>query len=177
MASIKTNADPSGILVGEYGKPRMPGIEFSVSHTDAWVACAISSDPVGIDVETLPADDGDDRLPDALERSFSRSERAWLESLPLAARRLSVYFIWTRKEAYLKALGLGIPGGLDSFSAVPSGYGAFERVDDPRRSGPSGWVATMPRAGNSAVISVCVLGARPRKRLDLRFLPEGAAER
>lgn len=86
--------------------PEYRDIRISISHTDGLVACLISDqEMVGVDVEKIRS--SDDLLllaPELLSRSEQRSlatlsGEAWL-------RRFFEY--WTLKEAYAKALGLGL---------------------------------------------------------------------
>jgi 4'-phosphopantetheinyl transferase len=91
------------------GKPALRGgPRFSVSHSDAIAVLAVSGDrEVGVDVEALrPVRD-----PDALARRWLPADE--LEAY-LAARGdvpgEAFLRLWTRREAYLKALGVGISG-------------------------------------------------------------------
>lgn len=69
-------------------------VDFSVSHSDGCVVCALStSGRVGVDVEAL----GDVTAAD-FRRYLSDAERAWAGH---SARRF--YSVWTRKEAVVKA--------------------------------------------------------------------------
>jgi 4'-phosphopantetheinyl transferase len=54
------------------------------------------------------------------ERFFTPAEAAALRSLPADRSSEAFFHIWTRKEAFLKALGLGLSHGLERFAvAVP----------------------------------------------------------
>lgn len=89
-------------------------LHFSLSHTDGFVACAVSScERVGIDVEAT------DRPVSHLEIArtfFSSAEHADLISLPPAQQKDRFFDLWTLKEAYAKARGLGLQLPLDEFS-------------------------------------------------------------
>lgn len=52
---------------------------------------------------------------DIARRHFSESEFAALDGLHGTARQLAFYRCWTRKEAYIKALGEGLSMPLDTF--------------------------------------------------------------
>lgn len=104
---------------GPHGKPalgephRDSGLRFNLSHSEALALCAVTRGrEVGVDVEAVRP------LPDAdalAERFLSAAERAALGALP-GARRLEAFFrCWTRKEAYLKAVGAGLLQPLDGF--------------------------------------------------------------
>ncbi len=106
---------------GPQGKPVLPspeGMHFNVSHTQGLALIAIARlGEVGIDVEQSR------HCPtylDMAERFFTPAEAAALRSLP-ADRSIEAFFhVWTRKEAFLKALGLGLSHGLERFEvAVP----------------------------------------------------------
>jgi 4'-phosphopantetheinyl transferase len=67
---------------------------------------------IGVDIEYLRA------LPDAdqiAERFFSANEIATLHALPASQRRQAFFNCWTRKEAYIKAIGKGLSQPLDQF--------------------------------------------------------------
>ena len=91
------------------GKPRLaglPGIHFNLSHSGAWVLCAVHDGPVGVDVEEVrprdPLTAGSVMTPEELRR---------FRSLPAPAATAYFYRLWTLKESLLKAMGTGL--GLD----------------------------------------------------------------
>ena len=70
---------------------------------------------IGVDVEHhKPMAD----LEQIAERFFSASERETLRRLPAALKPEAFFNCWTRKEAYLKAVGEGIAAPLDSFDVT-----------------------------------------------------------
>ncbi|MDO4796886.1 MAG: 4'-phosphopantetheinyl transferase superfamily protein [Coriobacteriales bacterium] len=103
---------------GPHGKPYLknhPHLHFNVSHSGTMVACAVSSDPVGIDVEERqPYDEGVARL------CFTHEELEWLGRQDDADQ--AFVRLWTRKESYLKLLGTGLSKPANSFSAMPGAY-------------------------------------------------------
>ena len=91
------------------GKPEcVAGPSVSVSHSGPWAACAIAVEgSVGVDVQSaVPGR----RVESIAREYFARAESDWIEADP--ERRF--YMLWVLKEAYLKALGLGLAGGLDT---------------------------------------------------------------
>lgn len=100
-----------------HGRPRAVGVEmeFSLSHTDGMVVVATADRPVGVDVEVVrdPTDD----LVDALHPR----EIAEIRAAPAAERALRFTRAWTRTEAYLKGLGIGLarPPSLDHLGTDP----------------------------------------------------------
>lgn len=88
------------------GKPffrEYPRLHFSLSHCDKAVACAVSDNPVGIDVETFRP------FKDRLARYVCSDEEY---KAVTASSEPSQAFIelWTRKESLCKLLGSGIAG-------------------------------------------------------------------
>jgi 4'-phosphopantetheinyl transferase len=113
---------PTGLefSYGEHGKPSLSGgnassgLCFNLSHSAGLVVYAIAKERnLGIDVEHVrPESAGDD----IAERYFSSREVSDLRTLPPEARVEGFFHCWTRKEAYLKATGMGLQIPLDSFA-------------------------------------------------------------
>jgi 4'-phosphopantetheinyl transferase len=105
------------------------GLHFNLAHTAGMVVMAVGCVPlIGVDVEAL-----DKRAPLPLaQRYFSAREAAALDALPPEARPRRFLRLWTLKEAYLKALGEGLPGGLERMTfTLDGGAGiGFEHDDD-----------------------------------------------
>jgi len=115
------NQQPDRIALdcNPYGKPvlaRATGLEFNLSHTRgiALVALALNR-RIGVDVEFIREDLALDDLADTF---FSPAERRALAGHSGADRIHAFYRCWCRKEAYLKARGLGLNLPLDSFDVL-----------------------------------------------------------
>ena len=83
------------------GKPvfaERTDVYFSLSHSGRYILCAVSGAPVGADVQTPR----NTRL--TVARRFCPAEQAWLSSLPEAERQAGLFRLWTRKEAWVKAV-------------------------------------------------------------------------
>lgn len=113
-----------GFDYGAKGKPFLaagadgerPRLHFNLSNSDelALVAFATGAE-LGADLERLrPMPDGID----IAERFFSAGERQVLAAQPAGERDLAFFRCWTRKEAYLKAVGDGITVRLDAFDVT-----------------------------------------------------------
>jgi len=98
-----------------YGKPVVPGsdVRFNVSHSDGWAMFAVTRGrDVGIDIERIEERFMQDQIP---ERFFSPREVETLRGSPPEQQTDAFFRCWTRKEAYIKARGLGLALPLDSF--------------------------------------------------------------
>jgi 4'-phosphopantetheinyl transferase len=112
------NTSPEDIMFSyaEKGKPYVKDIEikFNLSHSKNYAVYAIAlNTEVGIDIEYLK------NIPDAYdisERFFSEEEREELKKMN--EDRISLAFLncWTRKEAFIKAVGEGLSYPLADFS-------------------------------------------------------------
>ena len=101
--------------VNEYGKPALQDhiLEFNLSHSGDFALIAITREcKVGVDVERIRQ--GISTLVIA-RQYFSKAEVAELETLPMEQREVAFFTCWTRKEAYIKAQGLGLSLPLESF--------------------------------------------------------------
>jgi 4'-phosphopantetheinyl transferase len=104
--------DAAAIGFGEnaFGKPRLttpatPWLHFNVSHSGGMAVFAVARDhEVGVDVEQVH----DDFPVDAVaHRFFTRREQETLDASPPGHRVDVAFALWTRKEAYLKGIGVG----------------------------------------------------------------------
>jgi 4'-phosphopantetheinyl transferase len=150
---------PAGLAFArnEYGRPELvPGspLRFNLTNTVAMVACAVAvGRELGVDAEPLAR--GDDILGIA-ETVFTSYERATLESLELTARRRRAVELWTLKEAYMKARGMGMSLPVKELEIVfdaegVTGLRVFGAVvDDPAR-----WALATREVGDH-LVSVCV---------------------
>lgn len=102
---------------GTHGKPTArigdatAGVHFNLSHTKGVVAVAVAPFEHGIDVE--PLDRGVNLA--IAGRYFCPEETAWLSGLPGERQGEGFLRLWTLKEAFIKATGLGLSQELDSF--------------------------------------------------------------
>jgi 4'-phosphopantetheinyl transferase len=101
---------------GEHGKPRPSGhrrLHFSATRSEEIALYALCSEAeVGVDAERI---DRDGVLESLATRLLSPSERATYEALDVSRRPDGLYACWTRKEAYVKALGTGLTFPLTAF--------------------------------------------------------------
>lgn len=110
---------PAHSLVFTYnahGRPALDDrrIRFNLTHAAGRAVCAVACDfDVGVDLERVRV------LPelDALVRQvMSPLERMLFDELPVSERMVAFHRCWTRKEACLKAQGVGIGRGLRDLS-------------------------------------------------------------
>ncbi len=106
-------------VYNRHGKPSIsqsppgPEVRFNVSHSGGWALQAVTRDSeVGIDIERINSSFVRERVP---EHFFSPREVAQLRALPEDRQTAAFFRCWTRKEAYIKARGLGMALPLDSF--------------------------------------------------------------
>ncbi len=119
----------------EWGKPSIIApptpLAFNLSHTDGMVVLAVAAGgELGIDVEQIDRTVGFD----IADRFFSPLEVADLFALPDSARQQGFFDLWTLKEAYIKACGMGLSIPLDSFSFRFPRPGHIDFARDARRA-------------------------------------------
>ena len=118
---------------GPHGKPHVTSPEvalaFSLANTDGLVVCAVAAGgDLGVDVEPLLG--RGDPL-ELAESTFSPDEVAALRATPAADRRGRFVALWTLKEAYLKARGLGLALAPNRFSVALEGRSDARISFDP----------------------------------------------
>lgn len=96
------------------GKPNLFNnqLQFNISHSqDLALYGLINNYLIGIDVEYLRNDLKCDQI---ATRFFSDRESQLIKSFNKEQQTQSFFHLWTAKEAYLKATGEGLIGGLDT---------------------------------------------------------------
>jgi 4'-phosphopantetheinyl transferase len=100
--------------LGSQGKPALanePSLQFNLSHSYGVALLAVSRHgEIGVDVERLRPFENDLELAD---RFFTPPEAIALRSLGAGQRQQAFFQVWTQKEAFLKAKGTGLSGGLE----------------------------------------------------------------
>jgi 4'-phosphopantetheinyl transferase len=124
LLSRYMQVDPVGLqfIANEFGKPDLaaigtqPALRFNLAHSGDVILYAITQRrQVGIDVEKIRAD------VDVMELAasqFADQEIKELRRLSLTERQDAFYRVWTRKEAYIKALGTGLSLALNKFAVT-----------------------------------------------------------
>ncbi len=118
-ALLTVEPDRIEFVAGPHGKPSLAGslaetgLEFNLSHSGsqgligwAWRRA------IGVDIEFWRTMSDEGAL---VRRYFSASEIAAYEQYPQSLRTRAFFNCWTRKEAYIKAVGRGLGLPLDSF--------------------------------------------------------------
>jgi 4'-phosphopantetheinyl transferase len=120
---------------GKQGKPVLVdaashGLQFNLSHTDGVALVAVARHrQVGVDVERMrPSTE----VLEIAKQHFSEAEYKQLLSLDASERLTAFYRCWTRKEAFLKALGEGMHRSLQGFqvSLLPGEPAALIACDN-----------------------------------------------
>lgn len=119
---------------GPQGKPALDSdsgnrLEFNVTHSEQVALFAfIWEKPVGVDVEYIRSMKD---MAQMAQRFFSAEENKIWRSVPPEERDRAFFNCWTRKEAYIKALGEGLSHPLGSFvvSLWPGRPGRLVTVD------------------------------------------------
>ncbi len=124
ILGLYTGISPGDLMFayGEKGKPELAGtakehgIEFNLSHSSEMALLGVTHGLVlGVDIEWIRPDFATQEI---AERFFCASEVRCLLGLPAEQRAEAFFSCWTRKEAYIKALGEGLSVPLDSFEVA-----------------------------------------------------------
>ncbi|AIO68902.1 4'-phosphopantetheinyl transferase family protein [Burkholderia oklahomensis] len=166
-----------------YGRPEIdagdarPPLRFNLSNARSVVACIVTrTADAGIDVEEIARSNDLDGI---AASHFSASERAAFFALPAEQRRERFFELWTLKEAYIKARGVGLSIDLGQFSfalpAQPIGIAFDRHVGDDA----SHWQFTLLDVGAQHRMAVGIRDARAATHpFDIRvreIVPDPAA--
>ena len=127
--------NPSQLFIekGEHGKPHFTNhpAQFSISHCQGIVCCALSKSEIGVDIEALRQYD-----PRIARRICTEYEFRHLETCPRQSDAFTV--LWTLKESRMKLSGGGTHFGFqnaaflwDGESFCPAEHGIFAATFEP----------------------------------------------
>jgi 4'-phosphopantetheinyl transferase len=159
---------------GAMGKPLAvegaPQLRFNLSHSQGLALYAVACGrELGVDIEALrPLADAEN----IARRFFSASESAALRRLPEPQRIAGFFNCWTRKEAWLKAVGDGLSRPLSDVdvSLVPGEPARILRVqDDPEGAGRWSLYAFEPFPGSVGALCVEVPRLRSGQAQECRL--------
>jgi len=137
------DVDPSELrfCYGKNGKPRLAElfdngmIHFNMSHSEGLALYGFSLDrEIGVDIERFCEIPEIDKI---VEQIFSRKEKDIFRSLPENEKKEAFFKCWTRKEAFVKAVGDGLSRSLDKFevSVVPDEPTRLLRIEGDSKRG------------------------------------------
>ncbi|HRQ22466.1 MAG TPA: 4'-phosphopantetheinyl transferase superfamily protein [Anaerolineales bacterium] len=101
--------------IDQYGKPSLlkHKLEFNLSHSGSFALVAVTQHRIiGVDVERMREGISSHSI---ARQYFSPAEVAEFDAVPVEQRETAFFTCWTRKEAFIKAKGLGLSLPLDSF--------------------------------------------------------------
>jgi 4'-phosphopantetheinyl transferase len=150
---------------GPHGKPALlpaadPAVDlrFNLAHAGDLALYAVAeSREVGVDLEAVRAERDLDLLAATV---LSPAERVGFAALPAAARPAAFFAAWTRKEAYVKALGVGLGRPFAALEVVPGSGGATMVRDPAAPPGEPAWTLRDldPAPGYAAAVAAAGAG-------------------
>lgn len=179
LLAAELDCEPHDLVLtnGPHGRPELEfprgtGLSFNLSHSRGCAAVALArSGRVGIDLEHIgPLEPG------VAESVLSPRECTILQSIPPEARSAAFHRMWVRKEAVLKAAGVGLsmaPSEIE-VSCGPLANDRPLRLP-PRLGAPTDWLvldfAPGPDLMGAVAVNGCVAGVRIRTQFVTTGLP------
>ncbi len=164
LSKYLKNISPKNLdfIENAHGKPSLFdafGLEFNLSHSGDFVLLGIADKtPIGIDLEIQKSSPHED----IAELLFSPPEIQALKNSPHYLKNLSFFNIWSQKEAFIKACGMGLSYPTKTFT-VPALPQSVSLIEEP-------WHTTRftPQLGYSGAI------CHPHQQFFLKFYHLGS---
>jgi 4'-phosphopantetheinyl transferase len=166
------NVDPNRLQFcnGKNGKPALAhefdngSIHFNLSHSNEIVLYGFARDQqMGVDIERIRNISEMDQI---TKRFFSKTENEILRNLPDNQKKEAFFNCWTRKEAFIKAIGEGLSYPLNKFvvSLVPGEPARLLRIEGDSKAASRWFIQELnPAPGFAAAFAV------EGRRRQLRF--------
>lgn len=160
-------------VTNDYGRPEISTprfaswLKFNLSHTNGLVVMLVARDrEIGVDVENRKRNG---ELLAVADRYFSPLEVKALHALPLEEQLERFFMVWTLKESYIKARGMGL--------SIPLAQFAFEldrrdsniaiRFDPRLGDDPASWQFSILSYGRRHTVAI---GARRHQGDEVRLV-------
>jgi len=162
LLSFYTGITPKEInfYVNDFGKPYLlpdrstDDIRFNISHSNQGTILAFSKErEIGVDLEFMKLDFPSVEI---VDRFFSKKEKTEFLTLRKHERVEGFYKCWTRKEAYIKAIGKGLSIPLDSFDVSLKPGEPVELVDSRISEGGEEWSITDIDVWEGYTAAICI---------------------
>ena len=148
------------------GKPSIRGaaeLRFSVAHSADVALCAVAWErDVGADIELVRAVD---QMESLVSAHFALAEARQFSLLATDAKQAAFFALWTRKEAFVKAIGEGLRCPLNRFEAPLEAAGIEQRLPitetDARKHLDWSLFSFCPAAGYLGAVVVSGADAEP----------------
>jgi 4'-phosphopantetheinyl transferase len=154
-------------LTEDHGKPFLvvdgaaSRLQFNLSHANRMAVYALAqARTIGVDIEAIhPIPE----LHSIAAAHFTSQERGLIESAPPAEKDLAFLTCWTRKEAYIKAVGRGLSIPLPSFDTFipPGSPGRMLSADESPTPALRWWISDLPPIPSH--VGAVALNGRPDK--------------
>ena len=120
--TYKTEDSQVKLLYESGGKPYLESraVELSISHSGELWGCALSKEPVGLDIQLIR----EKGVCSVAKRFFHPEEYRYLQETGFS----DFFSLWTAKESYVNLLGTGIGGSFSHFSVVERGTISGDRL-------------------------------------------------
>ena len=103
-------------------------LQFNIAHSQNMVVCAVTlEDEIGVDVEKVEGP-----IVDIVNRFFAAGEKVYLSQHPSEKQNKIAYQLWTLKEAFVKAKGVGLSLSLDNFDVTLLRQNIFLKCFEPK---------------------------------------------
>lgn len=145
----------------QYNKPYIKNsplpfsLSFNLSHTEKMVILAVTLDRnIGVDIEFLSRRNTG---LDIAKRFFSEPEFQELCALPVEQQERRFFDLWTLKEAYIKACGMGLAIPLNHFSYSFPRPGEVQISFDPNRDDhPQHWHVWQIKPNETHIVGLAI---------------------
>jgi 4'-phosphopantetheinyl transferase len=160
------NVDPRDWVFARnrYGRPEIvaprpvPRLRFNLSNARSLVACVVTLDAdAGVDVEEV---DRPGITVDIADSFFSIAELTALRALPPRDQRWRFFQLWTLKEAYIKARGMGLAIPLGQFSFAIDGSMLAVSFDPALDDDPESWQFALHELSDRHIMAVGIRNGR-----------------
>jgi 4'-phosphopantetheinyl transferase len=152
----------------EISNPGVPALRFNLTHTKGLVGCVVTlENDCGIDAEALSSRHD---LSGVAKRMFSVDESRELQQLE-GSRQLDYFFArWTLREAYVKALGIGISHPTQKLSFTIGGDDSIQVAFRPELKDNAGhWQFRLLRPTPEHIAAIAIhKNNQPPKKLIVR---------